>query len=179
MCPLIGQRRCALRRRCDAADTGLSSECFNWGGFELPCYHPQSFVLTTLQLLGAGRGGPRLPRRSRVDKEAEQQGFLDFHQLVLSPPPRLRRERGEHSASGSRLCRDVLDVWTEGQQPVQCDSEEFRLKVVMKAGVVGDDCGLSVRLMGVCGEECHFAFIGVEDHFLKVSPFGNGGVRTP
>ncbi len=51
---------------CDAADAGLSLECFNWGGFELSYYHPQGFVLATLQLLDAGRGGPRLPRWSRV-----------------------------------------------------------------------------------------------------------------
>ncbi len=48
----------------------------------------------------------------------------------------------------------------------------------MKADVVGNDCGLSVRLMGVCEEECHFAFICVEDHFLEVAPFGDGCDRT-
>ncbi len=61
---------------------------------------------------------------------------------------------------------------------MQCDSEEFRRRVVMKVGVVGNDCGLPVRLMGVCGEENNFAFIGVEDHFLGGSPFGDGGDRT-
>ncbi len=48
----------------------------------------------------------------------------------------------------------------------------------MKVGVVGNDCGLPIRLMGVCGEEYHFAFIGVEDHFLGGAPFGDGGDRT-
>ncbi len=48
----------------------------------------------------------------------------------------------------------------------------------MKAGVVVNDCWLPVRLMGVYGEECEFAFIGVEDHFLGGAPFGNGGDRT-
>ncbi len=95
MCLLVGQRRCALGRSCDAADASLSSECFNWGGFELSCFHPQGFVLATLQLLDAGRRGPRLPR------------------LLL------RGEGSEHSASGSRLCRDALDVWAEDEQPVQ------------------------------------------------------------
>ncbi len=92
MCLLVGQRRCALERSSDAADAGLSSECFNWGGFALSCYHPQGFVLATLQLLDAGRGDPRFPRRSCVGEEAELQGFVDFYQLVLSPPPRLVRE---------------------------------------------------------------------------------------
>ncbi len=32
--------------------------------------------------------------------------------------------------------------------------------------------------MGVCAEECHFAFIGVEDHFLGGAPFGDGGDCT-
>ncbi len=47
-CHLVGQRCCALGRSCDAADASLSSECFNWGGFELPCHHSQGFVLATL-----------------------------------------------------------------------------------------------------------------------------------
>ncbi len=36
-------------------------------------------------------------------------------------------------------------------------------------------CGLQIRLMGVCGEECHFAFIGVEGHLLAGATFGEGG----
>ncbi len=52
------------------------------------------------------------------------------------------------------------------------------MRVVMKAGVVVNDCWLPVRLMGVCGEECDFAFIGIEDHFLGGAPFGDGGDRT-
>ncbi len=44
-----------------------------------------------------------------------------------------------------------------------------------KADVVGKGYGLPVRLMGVCGEECYFAFIGAEDHLLG---FGDGGDRT-
>ncbi len=86
MCLFVGQRRC------DAADTGLSSECFNWGEFELSRYRPQGFVLATLQLLDAGRGSPRLPRRSRVGKEAELQSFVNFYKLVLSPHPVLQGE---------------------------------------------------------------------------------------
>ncbi len=78
------------------ADAGLPSE---WG-----------FILATPKLLDTGKGGPRLSRRSRVGKEAELQSFVDFHQLVLSPRPLLRGEGSEHSASGSRLCRDALDV---------------------------------------------------------------------
>ncbi len=42
----------------------------------------------------------------------------------------------------------------------------FRPRVLVNAGVVGNDYGLQVRLMGVCGEECYFAFLGVEGHFL-------------
>ncbi len=53
----------------------------------------------------------------------------------------------------------------ERSQPVQCDSEEFWLRIVVKAGVVGNECGLPDRPMGVGGDECYFAFIGVEDHF--------------
>ncbi len=34
----------------------------------------------------------------------------------------------------------------EGKQTVQSDSKEFRLRVMEKAGVVGNDCGLSIRL---------------------------------
>ncbi len=60
------------------------------------------------------RGGPRLPGRSRVGKEAELQGFADFHHLVLSPSPRLQGQGGEHSASVTHLCVDVLDVRAEG-----------------------------------------------------------------
>ncbi len=85
MCILVGQRRCTFRRSCDAADASLSSECFNWGGRELSCHHTQGFTLATLQLLDAGRGGPRLPRRSRVGKKAELQSLVGFHQLVVSP----------------------------------------------------------------------------------------------
>ncbi len=54
-------------------------------------------------------------------------------------------------------------MWTEDKQPVQCDSEEFRLRVVVKAGDVGNDCRLPIRLMGTCGEECHFACVAVEE----------------
>ncbi len=46
----------------------------------------------------------------------------------------------------------------------------------MKAGVVGNGYGLPIRLMGVCGEECLFAFIGVEHYFLGGAPFGVGCV---
>ncbi len=49
------------------------------------------------------------------------------------------------------------------------------MRVVEKAGVVGKDYGLPVRLMGVCGEECYFALMGAEDHLLR---FGDGGDRT-
>ncbi len=45
---------------------------------------------------------------------------------------------------------------------------------MIKAGVIVNDCGLPVRLMGVCGEECHFTFVGVEDHFLACAPIGDG-----
>ncbi len=48
----------------------------------------------------------------------------------------------------------------------------------MKAGVVVNDCWLPVRLMGVCGEECDFAFIGAVDHFLGGAPFGDGGDKS-
>ncbi len=47
----------------------------------------------------------------------------------------------------------------------------------MKAGVVGNDCELPVSLIRVRGEECHFAFIGIEYNFLRCAPFGNGGDR--
>ncbi len=66
----------------------------------------------------------------------------------------------------------------EGQQPVQCYSEEFRQRVVMKGRVIRNDCELSVRLMEVFEEECHFVFIGVEDRFLGGAQFGDGGDRT-
>ncbi len=173
-----GGSRCPLRHRCDAADACLSSECFYWGGFELSCYHPQAFALATPHLLDVGRGGSRLPCRSRVGYEAKLQSFVNFHQLVLFPPPLLRGEGGEHSASCNRLCRYVLDVRAEGLQPVQCDFEEFRLRVVKKPGAIGTDCGLPVRVMGVCGEECHFTCVGVEDHFLGCAPVGDDGDRT-
>ncbi len=39
-------------------------------------------------------------------------------------------------ATGSRSCGDALDVRAERSQPVQCDSEKFRLRVVVKVGVV-------------------------------------------
>ncbi len=42
----------------------------------------------------------------------------------------------------------------------------------MEAGVVGNDGGLPVHFMGVSGEKCHIAFIGVVDHFLGSAPFG-------
>ncbi len=54
----------------------------------------------------------------------------------------------------------------EGLQPIQCDFEKFRLRDMEKAGDVCSDGGLPIRLMGVYGEECRFAFIGVKDHFL-------------
>ncbi len=63
-------------------------------------------------------------------------------------------------ASGSRFCRDALDVRAEVQQLVQCNPEEFRLRVMEKAGAISN-----VGLKGVCREECQFAVIGVEDQF--------------
>ncbi len=36
----------------------------------------------------------------------------------------------------------------------------------MKAGSIDNDCGLPVCLMGIYGEECHFPFVGVDDHHL-------------
>ncbi len=51
-----------------------------------------------------------------------------------------------------------------GPTVYNCDSEEFRLRVVEMADVVGNDYGLIIPLTGVCGEECRFAFIGVEDY---------------
>ncbi len=86
MCSFVGQRFGALSCSCDAADIGLSPECFNWDGLELSCFHPQGFILETLQLLNMERGGPKLRRRSRVGKEAELQSFLGFHPLVISSP---------------------------------------------------------------------------------------------
>ncbi len=71
-----------------------------------------------------------------------------------------------------------MDVRAEDYYPVQCDSEEFRQRVVMKTVVIGNDCGLSVRLMGVCGEECHFTFVGVKNHLLGCATFGDDGDRT-
>ncbi len=44
------------------------------------------------------------------------------------------------------------------------DPKEFRLRAVEKTDVVGNDYELIIPLTGVCGEECHFAFIGVEDY---------------
>ncbi len=41
----------------------------------------------------------------------------------------------------------------------------------MKAGVVGNDCGLTIRLVGVCREECYH-------HFLGGARFGDGSGRT-
>ncbi len=49
---------------------------------------------------------------------------------------------------------------------------------LLEAGVVGNDCGLQVRLLEICGEECRLAFTGVEDHFLGGAPFGGGGDHT-
>ncbi len=53
--------------------------------------------------------------------------------------------------------------------------EEFGQRVVMKVGVIGNDCGLPVRLMGVFGKEYLFTFVGVEDHLLGCAPIGDGG----
>ncbi len=47
-----------------------------------------------------------------------------------------------------------------------------------KVGVVGNDCGLPICLMGVCGDECHLAFIRVEDNLLGGAPFVDGNDRT-
>ncbi len=33
-------------------------------------------------------------------------------------------------------------------------------------------------VMGVCGEEYHFAPIGIEDHLLEGAPMNDGGNRT-
>ncbi len=44
----------------DDADAGFPVECFNRGG--LSCHHSKGFSLATLQVLDAGRGGPRLSR---------------------------------------------------------------------------------------------------------------------
>ncbi len=71
------------------------------------------------------------------------------------------------------MSKSCITIYT-----TQCDSDEFRQRVLMKTGAIGNDCGLPVRLMGVCGEECLFAFIGVENHFLEGAPFGDGGDRT-
>ncbi len=46
------------------------------------------------------------------------------------------------------------------------------------AGVVGNDCRFLIRLMGISGEESHFALIGIEDHFLGGAPFIDSGDRT-
>ncbi len=65
-----------------------------------------------------------------------------------------------------------------GPTVYKCDSEEFRLRVVEKADVVGKDYGLIIFLTGVCGEECRFAFIGVEDNLLGDATFPDGGDHT-
>ncbi len=52
----------------------------------MSCYHSQSPILATLQLIYLRRGNPRLPRWSRVGKEAGLQSFVYFHQLVFPPP---------------------------------------------------------------------------------------------
>ncbi len=87
-------------------------------------------------------------------------------------------EGGEYSVSGSRLCRDALDVRAEGKQSVQYYSEEFRLRVVVKARVFGIDCELPIRLMALYGDECHFTFVGIEDYFLRGVSFGDRGDHT-
>ncbi len=58
-----------------------------------------------------------------------------------------------------------------GPTVCNCDSEEFRLRVVEKADVVGIDYGLTIPLKGVCGEKCRFAFIGVEGYSLGGATF--------
>ncbi len=104
--------------------------------------------------------------------------MADFHQLVLLPSTLLRVEGGEYFASGSCFYLDALDVRAENKQSVQYDSEEFRPRVGEKVGVVGNGCGLPIRLIGVCGEECHFAFTSIENHFLGGDPSGDGGDLT-
>ncbi len=56
-----------------------------------------------------------------------------------------------------------------------CDAEEFWLWVVEKADVVGNDYGLTIPLTGVCGEDCRFAFLGVEGFLLGDGTFPDGG----
>ncbi len=85
-----------------------------------------------------------LSAAKETGRGAELKNFVGFHQLVLSPPPLLRGDGGEHWASGIRICRDAPYVMAE--QHGQCDAENVRLQVVMKTGVVGNDCGLPVRL---------------------------------
>ncbi len=36
------------------------------------------------------------------------------------------------------------------------------------------DYGLPIRIMGIRGEQSHFALVGVEDHLLGSAPFGRG-----
>ncbi len=52
------------------------------------------------------------------------------------------------------------------------------MRIGGKVGVVGNHCWLPIRLMGVFGEECYFAFIGVEDHLLGGAPFSDSGGHT-
>ncbi len=47
----------------------------------MSCYNSQCPILATLQLLYSRRGNPRLPRWSRVGKQAGLQSFVYFHQL--------------------------------------------------------------------------------------------------
>ncbi len=61
------------------------------------------------------------------------------------------------------------------KEPVQCDSDEFLLRVVEEVGIVGNDCGLLIHLMAAWGEGCHSALIGVENNNLAGAPFGDGG----
>ncbi len=65
-----------------------------------------------------------------------------------------------------------------GPTVYNCDSEEFRLRVLEKVDVVGNGYGLIIPLTGVCGEECRFAFIGVEGYSLGGATFSDGGDHT-
>ncbi len=79
--------------------------------------------------------------------EAELRRFVDFHQLIVSPHNSLE---AREASTGHLAAAFVVMLWMCG--PVQCDSEQFRPRVVEKTGVVGNDCGLPIHLIGVCGE---------------------------
>ncbi len=74
-------------------------------------------------------------------KDVELQSFVAFHQLALSPPNSLEVRK----ASTRHLTAAFVEMlWMCGPKVsglAQCDCEECRLRVVMKAGTVGDDCG--------------------------------------